>query len=128
MLTNVRVNPKPPTCREKTQVSSTGIFLYILYPGAFVDISSRALAIMSPLQQLRVICAGVWHNAVMFIAAWIFLATGALQLSFRIIGWNHMTDGLSVVDIDPVSDFSFLSRFLRHHLVGDVKLTRFIFL
>ncbi|KAI8598759.1 peptidase M50, partial [Dissophora ornata] len=92
--------------REKTQVSSTGIFLYILYPGAFVDISSRALAIMSPLQQLRVICAGVWHNAVMFIAAWIFLATGALQLSFRIIGWNHMTDGLSVVDIDPLSPLS----------------------
>ncbi|KAG0297506.1 Membrane-bound transcription factor site-2 protease [Dissophora globulifera] len=89
--------------REKTQVSTTGIFLYILYPGAFVDISSRALSIMSPLQQLRVICAGVWHNAVMFVAAWIFLSSGAMQLSFRIMGWKHMDDGLSVVNIDPQS-------------------------
>ncbi|KAF9917405.1 Membrane-bound transcription factor site-2 protease [Lobosporangium transversale] len=89
--------------REKTQVSSAGIFLYILYPGAFVDISSRALAIMSPLQQLRVICAGVWHNAVLFVIAWIFLSSGALQLSFRLIGWKQMDDGLSVVDIAPES-------------------------
>ncbi|KAF9358905.1 Membrane-bound transcription factor site-2 protease [Mortierella sp. NVP85] len=85
--------------RERAQVSSTGIFLYILYPGAFVDIPSRALAIMSPLQQLRVICAGVWHNIVLFIAAWIFLSSGALQLSFTLIGWSQMTDGLSVIEI-----------------------------
>ncbi|KAF9361943.1 hypothetical protein BGX26_009399 [Mortierella sp. AD094] len=89
--------------REKTQVSSTGVFLYILYPGAFVDISPRVLAIMSPLQQLRVICAGVWHNAVFFSAAWIFLSSGALQLSFKLIGWKHMTDGLSVVDVASAS-------------------------
>ncbi|KAG0006781.1 Membrane-bound transcription factor site-2 protease [Modicella reniformis] len=89
--------------REKTQLSSAGIFLYILYPGAFVDIPSRALAIMSPLQQLRVICAGVWHNIVFFIAAWLFLASGALQLSFRLIGWKQMNDGLSIVDIAPQS-------------------------
>ncbi|KAF9195676.1 Membrane-bound transcription factor site-2 protease [Haplosporangium sp. Z 11] len=85
--------------REKIQVSSTGIFLYILYPGAFVDISSRAMAIMTPLQQLRVICAGVWHNAVLFGLSWIFLASGALQLSFKVFGWIQMDDGLSVVDV-----------------------------
>ncbi|KAG0249887.1 Membrane-bound transcription factor site-2 protease [Mortierella polycephala] len=85
--------------REKTQVSSTGIFLYILYPGAFVDISSRAMAIMTPIQQLRVICAGVWHNAVLFGLSWIFLASGALQLLFQVFGWIQMDDGLSVVDV-----------------------------
>ncbi|KAF9429872.1 Membrane-bound transcription factor site-2 protease [Podila epigama] len=85
--------------RERTQISSSGIILYILYPGAFVDISSRALAMLSPLQQLRVICAGVWHNIVLFVLAWIFLWTGALQLSFRILGWHEMNDGLSVVDV-----------------------------
>ncbi|KAI1314393.1 Membrane-bound transcription factor site-2 protease [Mortierella claussenii] len=89
--------------REKTGVSSTGIFLYILYPGAFVDISSRALAIMSPLQQLRVMCAGVWHNAVLFLAAWGFLSSGALQLLFQLVGWRQMDDGLSVVNIAPES-------------------------
>jgi S2P endopeptidase len=76
--------------------------LYILYPGAFVDISSRVLAIMSPIQQLRVICAGVWHNIVLFLAAWVFLSSGALDLSFKLIGWTQMTDGLSVVDVSIV--------------------------
>lgn len=73
--------------------------MYILYPGAFVDISPRALAILSPLQQLRIICAGVWHNIVLFGLAWAFLWTGALQLSFRIAGWREMDDGLSVVNV-----------------------------
>ncbi|KFH68772.1 hypothetical protein MVEG_05577 [Podila verticillata NRRL 6337] len=85
--------------RERTQISSSGILLYILYPGAFVDISPRALAMLSPLQQLRVICAGVWHNIVLFGFAWAFLWTGALQLSFRIAGWREMDDGLSVVNV-----------------------------
>ncbi|KAI8362982.1 hypothetical protein B0O80DRAFT_3582 [Mortierella sp. GBAus27b] len=89
--------------REGTKVSSTGIFLYILYPGAFVDIESRDLVILSSLQQLRIICAGVWHNISMFVAAWIFLASGALHLSFRVAGWREMNDGLSVVDIAPPS-------------------------
>ncbi|KAF9909362.1 Membrane-bound transcription factor site-2 protease [Linnemannia zychae] len=85
--------------REKTQVSSTGIFLYILYPGAFVDIPSRALAIMSPIQQLRVVCAGVWHNVVLFAVAGIFLSSGAFQVSLQIIGWKQMDNGVSVVSV-----------------------------
>ncbi|CAO3570425.1 unnamed protein product [Mortierella alpina] len=92
--------------RERTQVSSTGIFLYILYPGAFVDISPRALAIMSPLQQLRIICAGVWHNIVLFVLAWAFLSSGMLMLCLRVIGWTQMDYGLSVVDVDKLSDLS----------------------
>ncbi|KAG0294068.1 Membrane-bound transcription factor site-2 protease [Linnemannia gamsii] len=85
--------------REKVQVSSTGIFLYILYPGAFVDISSRALAIMSPIQQLRVVCAGVWHNFVLFSAAGIFLSSGAFQFSLQMVGWKQMNNGVSVVSV-----------------------------
>lgn len=54
---------------------------------------------LSPLQQLRVVCAGVWHNIVLFGLAWAFLWTGALQLSFRIAGWREMDDGLSVVNV-----------------------------
>ncbi|KAG9322825.1 hypothetical protein KVV02_007599 [Mortierella alpina] len=92
--------------RERTHVSSTGIFLYILYPGAFVDISPRALAIMSPFQQLKVICAGVWHNIVLFVLAWALLSSGALMLCLRVIGWTQMDNGLSVVDVDKLSDLS----------------------
>ncbi|KAF9095705.1 Membrane-bound transcription factor site-2 protease [Mortierella sp. GBA35] len=89
--------------REKTQVSSTGIFLYILYPGAFVDISPRALAIMSPIQQLRVMCGGVWHNMALFAVAGIFLSSGAFQLFFQLLGWTQMDNGLSVVSVSQES-------------------------
>ncbi|KAF9337273.1 Membrane-bound transcription factor site-2 protease [Linnemannia elongata] len=85
--------------REKTQVSSTGIFLYILYPGAFVELSPRALAIMSPIQQLRVVCAGVWHNFILFAAAGIFLSSGAFQFSLQMVGWKQMDNGVSVVSV-----------------------------
>ncbi|KAF9137633.1 Membrane-bound transcription factor site-2 protease [Mortierella sp. GBA39] len=85
--------------REKTQVSSAGIFLYILYPGAFVELSPRALAIMSPIQQLRVVCAGVWHNFVLFAAAGIFLSSGAFQLSLQMVGWKQMDNGVSIVSV-----------------------------
>ena len=60
------------------------------------------MAAMAPLQLLRLVCAGVWHNAVLFVLAWAFLASGALQLTFRVVGWSHMVDGLSVVDVAPV--------------------------
>ncbi|KAG0067682.1 Membrane-bound transcription factor site-2 protease [Linnemannia elongata] len=85
--------------REKTQVSSTGIFLYILYPGAFVELSPRALALMSPIQQLRVVCAGVWHNFILFAAAGIFLSSGAFQFSLQMVGWKQMDNGVSVVSV-----------------------------
>ncbi|KAF9436445.1 hypothetical protein BGZ76_003976 [Entomortierella beljakovae] len=48
-------------------------------------------------------CAGVWHNIMLFIAAWIFITCGALDLSFNLVGWKHLTDGLSVVDVSPIS-------------------------
>ncbi|KAK3831094.1 MAG: hypothetical protein J3R72DRAFT_455214 [Linnemannia gamsii] len=109
--------------REKTQVSSTGIFLYILYPGAFVDISSRALAIMSPIQQLRVMCAGVWHNVVLFAAAGIFLSSGAFQLSLQMVGWKQMNNGVSVVRVTQSSPlYEHLRVGVVINKVNDIKL------
>ena len=46
-----------------------GIFLLVLYPGAFVDIATDQLLSLSPWQQLRIFCAGVWHNFVIVVVA-----------------------------------------------------------
>ena len=43
-----------------------GVFSYILYPGAFVDLPEHTV-LLPPMNQLRVICAGVWHNAVLYV-------------------------------------------------------------
>ena len=55
--------------REKVRVHGFGVFILAMYPGAFVDISTEQLQTASPAQQLRIYCAGVWHNFVIVIAA-----------------------------------------------------------
>ena len=50
-----------------------GIFFMVLYPGAFVDLYTEHLAVISPLRQLRIYCAGVWHNFILALIALGFL-------------------------------------------------------
>lgn len=55
--------------REEVHVNGFGIFILALYPGAFVDLSTEHLQVVSPIRQLRIYCAGVWHNFVIVIFA-----------------------------------------------------------
>lgn len=49
---------------ERVRLHGFGLFIFGLYPGAYVDLNSSDLQSLSPFSQLRVYCAGVWHNAV----------------------------------------------------------------
>ena len=44
-----------------------------VYPGAFVDLYTEHLTVISPLRQLRIYCAGVWHNSVLVIVGLVLL-------------------------------------------------------
>ena len=44
-----------------------------VYPGAFVDLYTEHLTVISPLRQLRIYCAGVWHNAVLVLVGLLLL-------------------------------------------------------
>ncbi|XP_052239042.1 membrane-bound transcription factor site-2 protease-like isoform X6 [Dreissena polymorpha] len=67
--------------REQVHVNGFGLFLMFIYPGAYVDLSSERLQIISPMRQLRIYCAGVWHNfiivlvaiAVLFLYPWFLM-------------------------------------------------------
>ncbi|XP_063730150.1 LOW QUALITY PROTEIN: membrane-bound transcription factor site-2 protease [Eleginops maclovinus] len=59
--------------REQVRVNGFGMFVFVVYPGAFVDLFTTHLNIISPIQQLRIFCAGVWHNFVLCVAALAFL-------------------------------------------------------
>ncbi|CAB3983566.1 membrane-bound transcription factor site-2 protease-like [Paramuricea clavata] len=59
--------------REQVRVNGFGIFFMVLYPGAFVDLYTEHLAVISPLRQLRIYCAGVWHNFILALIAVGFL-------------------------------------------------------
>ncbi|KAG7524751.1 membrane-bound transcription factor site-2 protease [Solea senegalensis] len=59
--------------REQVRVNGFGMFVFVVYPGAFVDLFTSHLNLISPTQQLRIFCAGVWHNFVLCVAALAFL-------------------------------------------------------
>lgn len=69
------INTRIELClfREQVRVNGFGIFILLLYPGAYVDLSTEHLQIISPLRQLRIYCAGVWHNFIIVLASVIFL-------------------------------------------------------
>jgi len=48
------------TC-ERIKVSGFGIFILFLYPGAFAEFKEEFSGLL-PIQQLKIFCAGSWHN------------------------------------------------------------------
>lgn len=55
------------------RVNGFGMFFMAVYPGAFVDLYTEHLTVISPLRQLRIYCAGVWHNAVLVLVGLLLL-------------------------------------------------------
>ena len=49
--------------QQRIPIISVGVFISAVVPGAYVRLEST-LTLLSPLQQLSVYCAGVWHNVV----------------------------------------------------------------
>lgn len=47
-----------PPRREQVRVNGFGMFVFVVYPGAFVDLFTTHLNLISPTQQLRIFCAG----------------------------------------------------------------------
>eukprot|EP00064_Thunnus_orientalis_P020988 superscaffoldBa00006100_g21142 len=43
---------------EQVRVNGFGMFVFVVYPGAFVDLFTTHLNLISPTQQLRIFCAG----------------------------------------------------------------------
>lgn len=54
---------------EQVRVNGFGVFMLFLYPGAFVDLHSDHLSVISPKRQLKIYCAGVWHNFILVLCA-----------------------------------------------------------
>ena len=44
---------------EGVKLNGFGLFLMLVYPGAFVDLDTESLLNKQPVQQLRIYCAGV---------------------------------------------------------------------
>ena len=68
---------------EHVRINGFGVFIFFLYPGAFVDLHTDHLSVISPKRQLRIYCAGVWHNVILsLVALAILLGLPSLTLPF----------------------------------------------
>lgn len=84
--------------RQRVHVKGFGIFLLILYPGAFVDIATDQLLSLSAWQQLRIFCAGVWHNFVIAVVALVVLVCLPTMLTpFYVSGQTVLVTELAEV-------------------------------
>ncbi|KAF7721831.1 hypothetical protein EC973_004094 [Apophysomyces ossiformis] len=85
---------------ERVPIQSSGVFMYYLYPGAFVNIPDQQLQMLSPFKQLKIVCAGVWHNLILYLITMMFLS-GGLQAVLLLCGWQSLqaSGGVSVVNV-----------------------------
>lgn len=81
--------------REQVRLNGFGMFLFVIYPGAFVDLFTTHLTLISPVQQLRIFCAGVWHNFMLCVAAVGFL----LLLPLFLFPFFYTGAGALVTDV-----------------------------
>ncbi|KAK3097010.1 hypothetical protein FSP39_005560 [Pinctada imbricata] len=88
--------------REQVRVNGFGLFLLILYPGAYVDLSTEHLQVVSPLRQLRIYCAGVWHNFIIVIVAWAVL----LGLPLMLLPFYSAGSGVAITEVSQNSAVS----------------------
>lgn len=58
--------------REGVQMNAFGVFAFLIYPGAFVDLSSDDMNKKDEVAKLRVYCAG-WYIYNLYISYIIYI-------------------------------------------------------
>ncbi|CAG8527323.1 9744_t:CDS:2 [Diversispora eburnea] len=87
--------------KERIEIKYTGIFLYIIYPGAFVEISTHEMKELPCFKQLRILCAGVWHNLIIFLLGYFILNTGLFTSFLSLTLWRSVDNmGVSVISVE----------------------------
>ncbi|KAJ2723934.1 hypothetical protein GGI07_002312 [Coemansia sp. Benny D115] len=74
-----------------------------VYPGAFVEVAREELERLPVGAQLRVVCAGVWHNAATALLIWLLMVSGGLWWILGSTLWSPVTDGVVITEMDAAS-------------------------
>lgn len=62
-------------------INGFGVFVMVVYPGAFVDLHTEHLLAIPPKRQLKIYCAGIWHNFVLVLIGIVMLVTMPTTMS-----------------------------------------------
>lgn len=81
--------------QEDVHVNGFGFLLMFILPGAYVDVPTEEIRALTPFRQLKILCAGVWHNIVLVLLA---LSLG-LSTPYLLHPLYQNGKGLSVIAI-----------------------------
>jgi S2P endopeptidase len=59
--------------REGVHIDGIGLVIVLIVPVVFVHLNTQQYDVLPPKRQLRITCAGVWHNVVLTAAAILLL-------------------------------------------------------
>ncbi|KAI9026909.1 peptidase family M50-domain-containing protein [Hyaloraphidium curvatum] len=88
---------------ERIPLHSFGFFVFLMYPGAYVNLDSHTLHLLHPFRQLRVICAGAWHNIVLFAFGFLLLNSLPVTMKWGYTTVGEVADGLVVMQVEEGS-------------------------
>jgi len=101
---------------ENVPIHSTGSFLYFIFPGAFVDMDDYLLSLLKPFHQLRIFCAGVWHNVCFCVICYLLLIT----MPYWLIGYSQNNNELYVLDVNKNSPlYGYVNKGSIIHTIND---------
>jgi hypothetical protein len=88
---------------ERIPLHSFGFFVFLMYPGAYVNLDSHTLHLLHPFRQLRVICAGAWHNIVLCAVAYLLLNSLPVTMKWGYTAMGDAAGGLVVSKVEEAS-------------------------
>nr|SVE78939.1 EOG090X08FA [Daphnia lumholtzi] len=60
---------------EQIPLIGFGLLVWFIVPAAFVELPTKDVTSLSPWKQLKIYCAGVWHNIVLSIVAFLIMTS-----------------------------------------------------
>lgn len=81
--------------KEDVHVLNVGINAIFILPVAYVNISSEKLNALNPWKALRILCAGIWHNIVSIIFAYLI----SCSLPYVFASVYYINNGVSVTEV-----------------------------
>jgi len=83
---------------ERKHINGVGAFVLFVYPGAFVDLREDTFVNIAPWKQLKIACAGAWHN---FVLSLLALVIASIFLPLLLTPFYHrVSAGVVVTSIN----------------------------
>jgi len=84
-------SPKHTCCSESVPLLSVGASLTVIFPSAFVALSSAATQALSPVARLRVTSSGAFHNLMLWLVLTAAVRLGVGTALWSLLGYTDIS-------------------------------------